>query len=125
MNKRPAELQRDRNLWKTRVEEKRRFQAKKKEAREFFRRVPSFKPKKQEHFEEEFKQKVMTGYYSGSPEGRERYLDEWTVSCRRKRWRKTVHWKPGSGRRWEKKTLLPGGARSGREFWNDQYFHHS
>ena len=48
VNKRPAELQRDRKLWKTRVEEKRRFQAKKKEAWEFFRRMPSFKPKSQE-----------------------------------------------------------------------------
>ena len=84
VNKRPAELQRDRNLWKTRVEEKRRFQAKKKEAWEFFRRVPSFKPKKQEHFEEEFKQRVMTGCFSGSPEGRERYLDERTVELQKK-----------------------------------------
>ena len=63
VNKRPAELQRDRKLWKTRVEEKQRFQAKKKEAWEFFRRVPSFKPKSQEEFEEEFKRRVMTGYH--------------------------------------------------------------
>ena len=48
VNKRPAELQRDRNFWKTRVEEKQRFQAKKKEAWEFFRRVPSVRPKEQE-----------------------------------------------------------------------------
>ena len=32
VNKRPAELLRDRELWKTRVEEKQRFQVKKKEA---------------------------------------------------------------------------------------------
>ena len=66
------------------MEEKQRFQAKKKEAWEYFRRLPSFKPKKQEDFEEEFKQKVMTGYYSGSLEGREKYLDEWTVELRKK-----------------------------------------
>ena len=67
MNKRPEELQRDRELWKTRVEEKQRFHI-----------------KKQEHFEDKFKQKVMTRYSSGSPEGRERYLDEWTVELRKK-----------------------------------------
>ena len=55
VNKRPAELLRSREFWKTRVEEKQHFQAKKKEAWEFFRRMPSFKPKNQEEFEEEFK----------------------------------------------------------------------
>ena len=84
VNKRPAELLRARDFWRTRVEEKQRFQVKKKEAWEFFRRVPSFRPNKQEHFEEEFKQKVMTGYSSGSPEGRERYLDEWTAELQKK-----------------------------------------
>ena len=84
VNKRPAELQRGRNLWKTRVEEKRRFQAKKKEAWEFFRRMPSFKPKEQEEFEEEFKRRVMTGYSSGSTEGREKYLDEWMIELQKK-----------------------------------------
>ena len=84
MNKRPEELRRNRELWKTRLEEKQRFHTKKKEAWEFFRRLPSFKPKKQEDFEEEFNQKVMTGYSSGSPEGRERYLDEWTVELQKK-----------------------------------------
>ena len=60
VNKRPTELLRSREFWRTRVEEKQRFQAKKKEAWEFFRRVPSFKPKSQEEFEEEFKRRVMT-----------------------------------------------------------------
>ena len=84
VNKGPAEWQRDRKLWKTRVDEKRRFQAKKKEAWEFFRRRPSFKPKSQEEFEEEFKWRVMTGCYSGSTEGREKYLDEWTIELQKK-----------------------------------------
>ena len=84
VNKRPAELLRDRELWKTRVDEKQRFQAKKKEAWEFFRRVPSLKPKNQEEFEEEFKRRVMTGYSSGSPEGREKYLDEWKIERQKK-----------------------------------------
>ena len=84
VTKKPAELQRDRNLWKTRVEEKRRFQVKKKEAWEFFRRVPSSKPKEQEEFEEEFKRRVMTGYSSGSTEGREKYLDEWMIELQKK-----------------------------------------
>ena len=84
VNKRPAELLRDRELWKTRVEEKRRFQVKKREAWEFFRRMPSSRPKEQEEFEEEFKRKVMTGYSSGSTEGREKYLDEWTVELQKK-----------------------------------------
>ena len=84
VNKRPEELRRNRELWKIRVEEKQRFQTKKKEAWEFFRRLPSFKPKKQEDFEEEFKQKMITGYSNGSPEGRERYLDEWTVELQKK-----------------------------------------
>ena len=84
VNKRPAELLRDREFWRTRVEEKQRFHIKKQEAWEFFRRLPSFRPKKQEHFEEEFKQKVMTRYSSGSLEGRERYLDEWTVELQKR-----------------------------------------
>ena len=84
VSKKPYQLRQNRELWRTRVEEKQRFQMKKKEAWEFFRRLPSFKPKKQEDFEEEFKQKVMTGYSSGSPEGRERYLDEWTVELQKK-----------------------------------------
>ena len=84
VNKRPAELLRNREFWKTRVEEKQRFQAKKKEAWEFFRRMPSFKPKEQEEFEEEFKRRVMTGYSSGSPEGREKYTDEWMIELQKK-----------------------------------------
>ena len=66
------------------LEEKQRFHIKKKEAWELFRRLPSFRPNKQEHFEEEFKQKVMIRFSSGSPEGRERYLDEWTVELQKK-----------------------------------------
>ena len=84
VNKRPEELRRDREQWKTRVEEKERFHTKKKEAWEFFRRLPSFKPKEQEDFEEEFKRKVMTGCSSGSPEEREKYLDRWTVELQKK-----------------------------------------
>ena len=84
VSKRPEELRQIREFWRTRAEEKQRFQMKKKEAWEFFRRLPSFKPKEQEDFEEEFKQKVMTGYFSGSLEGQERYLDEWTVELRKK-----------------------------------------
>ena len=57
VNKRTVELLRDREFWRTRVEEKQRFQAKKKEAWEFFRRMASFKPKSQEEFEEEFRQR--------------------------------------------------------------------
>ena len=66
------------------MEEKQRFQAKKKEAWEFLRRVPSFKPKSQAEFEEEFKRRVMTGYSSGSTEGREKYLDEWKTELQKK-----------------------------------------
>ena len=80
VNKRPAELLRDRQIW----EEEQRFQVKKKEAWEFFRRVPSFKPKNQEEFEEEFKRRVMTGYSSGSTEGREKFLDEWMIELQKK-----------------------------------------
>ena len=83
VNKRPVELLREREFWRTRVEEKQRFQAK-KEAWEFFRRVPSFKPKSQEEFEEEFRRRVMTGYSSGSAEGREKYLDEWKTELQKK-----------------------------------------
>ena len=84
MNKRPVELLRDLEFWRTRVQEKQRFQAKKKEAWEFFRRVPSFKPKSQGEFEEEFKRRVMTGYSSGSTVGREKYLDEWKTELQKK-----------------------------------------
>ena len=61
VSKRSVELLRDREFWRTRVVEKQRFQAKKKEAWEFFRRVPSFKPKSEEELEEEVRQRVMTG----------------------------------------------------------------
>ena len=84
VNKRPAELLRARDFWRTRVEEKQRFQAKKKEAWEFFRRVPSFKPKSQEEFEEELRRRVMTGYSSSSSKGREKYLDEWMIELQKK-----------------------------------------
>ena len=84
VSKRSVELLRDRELWRTRVEEKQRFQAKKKEAWEFFRRVPSFKPKSQEEFDEEFRRRVMTGYSSGSTEGRKKYLDEWKIELQKK-----------------------------------------
>ena len=43
-----------------------------------------FKPKEQEEFEEEFKRRVMTGYSSGSTEGREKYLDEWKTELQKK-----------------------------------------
>ena len=46
VNKRPAELLRDRDFWRTRVEEKQRFQAKKKEAWDFFRRVAELQTQK-------------------------------------------------------------------------------
>ena len=65
------------------MEEKQRFQAKKKEAWEFFRRVPSFKPKSQEEFEEEFRRRVTTGYSSSSSKGREKYLDEWMIELQK------------------------------------------
>ena len=84
VSKRSAELLRSREFWRTRAEEKQRFQAKKKEAWEFFRRMPSFKPKSQEEFEEEFRRRVMTGYFSGSNEGQERYLDEWKIELEKK-----------------------------------------
>ena len=84
VSKRPTELLRSREFWRTRVEEKQRFQAKKKEAWEFFRRVPSFKPKSQEELEEEFRRRVMTGYFSGSNERREKYLVEWVVELQKK-----------------------------------------
>ena len=83
-NKRPAELLRDREFWRARVEKKQHFQVKKKEAWEFFRRMPSFKPKSQEELEEEFRRRVMTGYSSGSTEGREKYLDEWKIELQKK-----------------------------------------
>ena len=84
MSKRPEELRRNRELWKTRVEEKQRFQAKKKEAWEFFRRMPSFKTQEPGGFEDEFKRRVMTGYSSGSTQGREKYLDEWKTELQKK-----------------------------------------
>ena len=66
------------------MEEKQRFQAKKKEAWEFFRRMPGFKPKSQEEFEEDFRRRVMTGYLSGSTEGQEKYLGEWKIELEKK-----------------------------------------
>ena len=97
VNKRPMELLRDRELWRTRVEEKQRFSTKKKEAWEFFRRPPSLKPKNQEEFEEGFKRRVMTGYSSGSPEGREKYLDEWKIEMQKKALEGDSRLEAGSG----------------------------
>ena len=42
------------------------------------------KPKSQGEFEEKFKRRVMTGYSSGSTEGREKYLDEWKTELQKK-----------------------------------------
>ena len=52
MSKRPEDLRRNREFWKTRVEEKQRFHTKKKEAWEYFRRLRSFFSKKQKDFAE-------------------------------------------------------------------------
>ena len=47
--------------------------------------MPSFKPKSQGEFEEEFKRRVMTGYSSGSTVGtRESILDEWKTELQKK-----------------------------------------
>ena len=89
VNKRPVELLRDREFWRTREEEKQRFQAK-KEAWEFFRRVPSFKPKSLGEFEEEFKRRVMTGYSSAALKDEKSIWMNGKLSCRRKRWKETV-----------------------------------
>ena len=55
VSKRPAELRRTQEFWRTRVEEKQRLQLKEEEAWEFFRRLPSFKPQRKEDFAEEFR----------------------------------------------------------------------
>lgn len=55
VSKRPAELRRTQEFWRTRLEEKQRLQLKKEEAWEFFRRLPSFKPQRKEDFVEEFR----------------------------------------------------------------------
>ena len=97
------------------MDEKQRFQAKKEEAWEFFRRMPSFKPKEQEEFEEEFKRRVMTGYSSGSPEGREKYLDEWLIELQKKALEGDSRFEA----RERVKMQAPGDARCGREFSTD------
>ena len=43
------------------MEEKQHLKVKKEEAWQFFRRLPNFKPKKNEDFGEEHKREVMTG----------------------------------------------------------------
>ena len=121
VSKRSVELLRDREFWRTRVEEKQRFQAKKEEAWEFFRRVPSFKPKSQEEFEEEFKRRVMTGYSSGSTEGREKYLDEWKIELQKKALEGDSRLEAKERVKMGEKIPAPGDARSGREFSTDPH----
>ena len=98
------------------MEEKQRFHTKKKEAWEFSGRLPSFKPKKQEEFEEEFKRKVMTGCSSGSPEEREKILG-WVDGRVAK---ESVGGRPSIGSQGTsedgRRRPAPGGTRSGREF---------
>ena len=94
VNKRPAELLRDREFWRTRVEEKQRFRAKRKEAWEFFGRVPSFKPKSQEEFDEEFRRRGWLDTPAAALKDERNTWINGKVSCRRKRWKETVDWKP-------------------------------
>ena len=115
VKKRPAELLRDREFWRIRVEEKQRFQAK-KEAWEFFKRVPSFKPKSQEEFEEEFKRRVMTGYSSGSTEGREKHLDEWKIELQKKALEGDCRLEARERVKRGEEDSSQGDARSGRGF---------
>ena len=122
VSKRPEELRRSREFWKTCVEEKQRFQMKKKEAWEFFRRLPSFNPKKQEDFEEKFKQKVMTGYSSGSPEGRERYLDEWTVELRKKALEEDRRLEARERTKMEQEDSASQGNRAWEKIWERPIF---
>ena len=122
VSKRPEELRRSREFWKTRVEEKQRFQMKKKEAWEFFRRLPSFNPKKQEDFEEKFKQKMMTGYSSGSPEGRERYLDEWTVELRKKALEEDRRLEARERTKMEQEDSASQGNRAWEKIWERPIF---
>ena len=60
------------------AEEKQRFQDKKKEACEFFRRHRSFKPKTRDELEQEFKRKILSGFYNSSIKEQEKDLQEWT-----------------------------------------------
>ena len=55
VSKRPAELRRTQEFWRTRVEEKQRLQLKKEEAWEFFRRLPGFKLQRKADFAKEFR----------------------------------------------------------------------
>ena len=66
------------------MEEKQHLQVKKEEAWQFFRRLPNFKPKKNEDFGEEHKREVMTGVPIVSHDGRERYLEQRTHALRKK-----------------------------------------
>ena len=96
VSKRSVELLRDREFWRTRAEEKQRFQAKKKEAWEFFRRVPSFKPKSQEEFDDEFRRRVMDTPAAALRDEKSIWMNG-KLSCRRKRWKETVDWKAENG----------------------------
>ena len=66
-----------RELWKTRAEEKQRFQDKKENACKFFRKQPSFTPKTRDEFEQDFAQKVVSGLYNSRVKKQEKYLQEW------------------------------------------------
>ena len=77
MSQNREELRQSRDYWKTRVEEEERLQKTKEEAWRLFERMPGFKRKTREMFEEEFTRKVKNALCNSRKE-REKAVQEWS-----------------------------------------------
>ena len=73
MNKRPGELRRSLERWQARAKEMQRLQDNKEHAWDLYSRVPNFRCKNNENFEEDFKHwAVYNGKVNGEAAGMDR-----------------------------------------------------
>ena len=72
VNMRPGELRRNLERWQARAKDMQRLQDKKEHAWDLYSRVPNFRLKNKENFEEDFKHRAV---YDGKVNGRK--LQEW------------------------------------------------
>ena len=81
-SQRRDELRRSRDHWKARAEEEEHFQKSKEEAWRLFERMPGFRQKTREMFEEEFTRKVKNALDNSRKE-REKAVQEWSNDMKR------------------------------------------
>ena len=115
MNQNREELRRSRDYWKTRAEEEERLQKTKEEAWRLFERMPGFKRKTRETFEEEFTRKVKNALGNSRKE-REKAVQEWSDDMQKLSSRKNGNARPGRGGRMEQEDSNSKDGKHGRKY---------